>query len=148
MAIRIAFIACFVCCTAIASAHTAGPVSLDFSPLGAAHSESTAGLAPADISFGVYPMSVIGIENTIRRYDGTTHLDDGPIAYAVLAIRAWEERFPHDPGIPRALLYLQRAYEHADTEEGAGYAQHVAAWLQVDYPATAAAQASRTELTK
>lgn len=127
--------ACFVCCTAGAFAHTAGPVALDFSPLGG-HAAEKAGLAPADISFGVYPMSVIGIENAIRRYDGTSRLDDGPIAYAVLAIRDWETRFPHDPGIARSLLYLQRAYEHAGTAEGLEYARRTATWLQTDYPAT------------
>ena len=105
-------------------------------------------LAPIDTSFGHYPLSVTGILNAIRRYDGTTRLDDGPIAYAIVAIRDWETRFPRDPWIPRELLYMQRVYEHARTGEGLGYAQRVAAWVQTDYPATEYARLSRIELAK
>jgi len=125
-----------------------GPVALDFTPLGGERSGRTSALASADVSFGVYPMSVFGIENAIRRYDGTKRLDDGPIAYAVLAIRDWETHYPHDPSIPRALLLLQRDYEHAGTFEGAEYARRIAAWLQTDYPSRTFAAMSRTELAK
>jgi hypothetical protein len=142
--------ACFVCSTLTAGvAASNGPVTLDFDPFGAAHvANAPLQLAPADISFGQYPMSVTGIENAIHRYDGTTHLDDGPIAYAIVAIRDWETRFPRDPWIPRDLLYMQRVYEHARTEEGRAYAEHVAAWLEADYPQTEFARQSRMEFAK
>ena len=150
MAYRSVLTACFVCSAfGAALAATSGPVTLDFTPFGVAHvASASARLAPIDTSFGHYPLSVTGIHNAIRRYDGTTRLDDGPIAYAIVAIRDWETRFPRDPWIPRELLYIQRVYEHAHTDEGLGYAQRVAAWLETDYPATEYAGLSRTELAK
>jgi hypothetical protein len=143
-------IACFVCSTfGAAFAATNGPVTLDFTPFGTAHVASASmQLAPADRLFGRYQMSVVGIGNAISRYDGTTRLDDGPIAYAVVAIRDWEKRFPRDPWIARDLLYMQRVYERSHTGEGFTYAQHVAAWLQTDYPATEYAALSGRELVK
>jgi hypothetical protein len=105
-------------------------------------------LAPADRLFGRYQMSVVGIGNAISRYDGTTRLDDGPIAYAIVAIRDWEQRFPRDPWIARDLLYMQRVYERSRTGEGVTYAQHVATWLQTDYPATEYAALSGRELVR
>jgi len=141
-------IACLVCWTLrAASAASDGPVSLDFTPFGSAHAANAATkLAPADASFGPYPMSVIGISNAIAHYDGTRHLDDGPIAYALAAIRDWESRFPRDPWIARDLFGMQRVYEHARTNEGFAYAQHVATWLQTDYPGTEYAALSGQEL--
>ena len=150
MAHRGILVACFVCSTfGAASAATNGPVTLDFTPFGAAHvANASTQLAPADRLFGRYQMSVVGIGNAISRYDGTTRLDDGPIAYAVVAIRDWEKRFPRDPWIPRDLLYMQRVYERSHTGEGLTYAQHVAAWLQTDYPATEYAALSGRELVE
>jgi hypothetical protein len=140
--------ACFVGCAVTASlAETVGPVTLDFTPIGARTASSNS-LAPADTSFGHYPMSVFGIENAIKKYDGTASLDDGPIAYCVVAIRDWESRFPHDPSIPREMLHLQRDYEHANTSEGFEYARRLATWLQTDYPRTEFASLSRGELAK
>ena len=150
MVFRGILIACFVCSAfGAALSETSGPVTLDFTPFGVAHVASASSrLAPIDTSFGHYPLSVTGILNAIRRYDGTTRLDDGPIAYAIVAIRDWETRFPRDPWITRELLYMQRVYEHARTGEGLGYAQRVAAWVQTDYPATEYARLSRIELAK
>jgi hypothetical protein len=144
---RIVLIACFFCSTvAGAVAATNGPVSLDFAPLGVERaSDAVADMAPADVSFGQYPMSVTGIENAIHRYDGTSRLDDGPIAYAVVAIRDWERRYPRDPWIPRVLFAMQRVYEHAGTSEGHAYAERIATWLETDYPTTEYADRSRAE---
>jgi hypothetical protein len=143
-------VACFVCSTfgaAIGAAN--GPVTLDFTPLGGVHAaNATTALAPADVSFGQYPMSVTGIQNAIHRYDGTSQLDDGPIAYAIVAIRDWESKYPRDPWIARDLLYFQRLYQHAHTDEGIAYARHVAKWLQSDYPGTEFATLSGRELAK
>jgi hypothetical protein len=142
--------ACFVCSTfGAALAASNGPVTLDFTPFGPAYvANGSTLLAPADTSFGRYPMSVSGIENAIRRYDGTAQLDDGPIAYAIVAIRDWETRFPRDPWIARELLYVQRVYEHANTGEGLSYAHHIATWVQTDYPSTEYARLSSSELAK
>jgi hypothetical protein len=131
-------VACFFCSNlGAAAAATTGPVALDFTPFGAAHAaKASAQLAPADASFGPYDMTVLGIESAIRRCDGTTRLDDGPVAYALVAIRDWEARFPRDPWIPRELFYMQRLYQHAHTGEGFAYARRLAAWLQTDYPST------------
>jgi len=144
-------VACFTCCTFGASiAATDETVALDFTPLGAAaHSASASTqLAPADESFGKYQMSVIGIENAIHRNDGTTRLNDGPIAYAVDALRDLESRFPQDPAIARDLFGLQRVYEHARTYEGFGYAQRIAKWLRTDYPETKYATWSGWDLAR
>jgi hypothetical protein len=136
------------CCAAgAAAAATNGPVTLDFTPFGVAHVENaSSGLAPADASFGRYPMSVMGIETTIRHHVGTRQLDEGPIAYAVVALRDWEKHYPRDPWIARDLFELQRVYAHARTEEGFEYAKHVARWLQTDYPDTRYAALSDHEL--
>jgi hypothetical protein len=141
-------VACFLCSTfGAASAGTTGPVTLDFTPLGSDRTaDVSAGKAPADASFGHYEMSIIGIENAIRRYDGTTALDDGPIAYAVDAIRDWEHRFPSDPWIARDLFSLQRVYERVRTAQGFDFANRVARWLQTDYPQAQYASISGMEL--
>jgi hypothetical protein len=145
-----ALVACFVCSTfGAAIGEPNGPVTLDFTPLGGAHAASAStALAPADVSFGHYPMSVTGIENAIHRYDGTSNLDDGPVAYAIVAIRDWESKYPRDPWIARDLLSVQRLYQHAHTDEGLAYARHVANWLQTDYPDTQYAGLSGRELAK
>jgi len=146
--LRSILVALFVGCSVTATlAETTGPVTLDFTPLGQPAGSSDA-LASADTSFGHYPMSIFGIHNAIKKYDGTSSLDDGPIAYCVVAIRDWESRFPHDPSIPREMLYLQRDYEHANTSEGFEYARRLATWLQTDYPRTVFASMSRGELAK
>jgi hypothetical protein len=43
---------------------------------------------------------------------------------------------------------MQRVYEHAQTDEGLSYAQHVAVWVQTDYPSSKFADLSRNELAK
>jgi hypothetical protein len=101
-----------------------------------------------DSSFGAYPMSVFGIASAIHRYDGTKRLDDGPIAYAIVAIRDWEHRYPNDPWIARELLAMQRLYEHAHTERGKACERAVAVWLEHDYPASIFASSSRNDLVK
>ncbi len=130
-----------------ASANENGPVSLDFSPLGStAAAAADRKMAPMDLSFGIYPMSVFGIISAIKRYDGTSRLDDGPIAYAIVAIRDWERRYPSDPWIAKELLAMQHVYEHARTSEGEQYARRVAKWLQADYAQTEFAHESRAEI--
>ena len=126
-------------------ADTIGPVTLDFTPLGAPATVGGAS-APMDMTFGIYPMSVFRIAQAIHRYDGTKRLDDGPIAYAIVAIRDWERRYPNDPWIPRELLAMQHVYKHARTSEGERYAHEIAKWLQADYAATKFAHESRSEI--
>ena len=133
-------------CTAPAFARATGPVTLDFTPLGAPATVGGAS-APMDMTFGIYPMSVFRIAQAIHRYDGTKRLDDGPIAYAIVAIRDWERRYPNDPWIPRELLAMQRVYEHAHTAEGTAYERSVATWLENDYPSSAFAGSSRRDLS-
>ncbi len=124
----------------------ASAVTLDYTPLGE-HAASSAGAdaAPADINFGIYPLSVLGIENTIRAADtrvgdyarGIERVDDGPIAYSVVAIRDWEHRYPHDPWIAKDLLALAKFYAHIGTPDGRERATAVAEWVRHDYPVTA-----------
>ena len=49
-----------------------GPVALDFSPIAPSAASAGEKLAPMDLSFGIYPMSVLGIMSAIKRYDGTS----------------------------------------------------------------------------
>ncbi len=101
------------------------PIALDFTPLGT-QAASPAREAPADVSFGIYPLSVFGIENAIKRADaraddyanGVERFDVGPIAYSVVAIRDWEHRYPSDPWIPKELLGLCRFYVHVGCARG------------------------------
>jgi hypothetical protein len=146
-ALRIALLAlCFLACPLRSFADVNGPVRLDFSPLGSDAAAANRKLAPMDLSFGIYPMSVLGIMSAIKRYDGTTRLDDGPIAYAIVAIRDWERRYPNDPWVARELLAMQHVYKHARTSEGERYAHEIAKWLQADYAATKFAHESRSEI--
>jgi len=151
------FVSLFVIASAIASV-TAGagaqervdvPIALDFTPLGSQvnpHGPE----APADVSFGVYPLSVFGIENAIKRADaraddyanGVERFDVGPIAYSVVAIRDWERRYPSDPWIPKELLGLCRFYVHVGTSDARDAATHAADWLRHDYPSSAYARAA------
>ena len=135
----------------LASAQERGglPVALDFTPIGETSVVASGrSAAPADINFGVYPLSVLGIENAIRRADehvadyarGELRVNDGPIAYSVVAIRDWERRYPGDPWIAKDLLALARFYAHVGNAETRAYAERTATWVAHDYPRTAYAQ--------
>ncbi len=125
------------------------PIALDFTPLGA-RAASPVREAPADVSFGIYPLSVFGIENAIKRADaradayanGLERFDVGPIAYSVVAIRDWERRYPSDPWIPKELLGLCHFYEHVGTSDAHAAATRAADWLRHDYPSSAYAKAA------
>jgi hypothetical protein len=138
---------------ALAQEHLDVPIALDFTPVGtpvASHGPE----APADVSFGIYPLSVFGIENAIKRADaraddyasGVERYDVGPIAYSVVAIRDWERRYPSDPWIPKELLGLCRFYVHVGTSDARDAATHAADWLRHDYPASAYARAASDAL--
>jgi len=124
-------------------------VSLNFSPLGEVSRSVAPASAPADISFGPYPLSVFGVVNAINRADKQLtdreplRFTDGPIAYAVLAIRDWEHRYPRDPWIPQNLFALERVYLHAGSNEGREYAGRVAVWLLEDFPHSVYAERGR-----
>jgi|GEM_PF-1981133 len=97
--------------------------------------------APADEYFGAYPMSVLGIGNTLRRngeavdarYDGDA-ATTGPLACAVDSIRAWERAYPADPWIAKDLLSLEMVYLRARGGEAREFASRTEAWLEHDYP--------------
>jgi hypothetical protein len=124
------------------------PIALDFTPLGT-QAASPVHEAPADMSFGIYPLSVFGIENAIKRADaraddyasGLERFDVGPIAYSVVAIRDWERRYPSDPWIPKELLGLCHFYVHVGTSDARAAATQAADWLRHDYPSSAYAKA-------
>jgi hypothetical protein len=137
----------FSCIAGMSSAVSAeGAVTLDFSPIGAHESSSArTSAAPADVNFGSYPLSVLGIDNAIRdansRVDdytrGERRCDDGPIAYSVIAIRDWEKRYPNDPWIAKDLLALAKFYARVGTRDSRSDERGVAEWLVHDYPSTA-----------
>jgi hypothetical protein len=151
------FVSLFAIASAIASVTTGAgaqehldvPIALDFTPLGT-HVATHGPEAPADMSFGIYPLSVFGIENAIKRADaradeyasGVERFDVGPIAYSVVAIHDWERRYPSDPWIPKELLGLCRFYVHVGTSDARDAATHAANWLRHDYPSSAYARAA------
>ena len=106
-------------------------------------------LAPADEYFGPLKMSLLGIDNAMfnitRRGTNFVMPDDTVHALDQIksAIHDWEKRYPHDPGIGRAILRLQKTYaafpdRHADT-----LAMSTAAWLLVKYPRSPQAKDAR-----
>ena len=107
---------------------------LDFTPFGMAHAvNASMQLAPADRLFGRYQMSVVGIGNAISRYDGTTRLDDGPIAYAIVAIRDWEKCFPRTRG-SRATCFICSASTNARTLARVLLMRSTSQMVTADYP--------------
>jgi len=110
-------------------------------PAAPALSADISQMAPADEYFGRYRLSVLGIANTIK--DAGRRLDegrdpnpllDGPLAFANDAVRAWQQRYPNDPWIPRDLLALELVYARAGTPHATDLARQTAAWLVHDYP--------------
>ena len=99
-----------------------------------------ADLAPADEYFGPFKLSIIGIRNTIRdvglRYD--YNHDSGTQSYnsalqTERSIRDWEQRYPRDDQLPRAVYLLQRLYTKVLVKEARMHAQLTAGWLFKDF---------------
>jgi hypothetical protein len=97
--------------------------------------------APADEYFGVYPMSVLAIGNTLRRngeaIDGSVDAEaatTGPLACVVDSIRSWEHVYPADPWIAKDLLNLEMVYLRAHGTEARDLAARTETWLEHDYP--------------
>ncbi len=110
-------------------------------------------LAPADEYFGHYPLSILGISNTIKLATARLMAGAEPhavcqssLAFASDAIAAWEHGYPHDPGISRTLLALERAYLRAGTSEGHERALATEAWLVRDYPSAEATRDAQAEI--
>ena len=102
-----------------------------------------ADLAPADEYFGPFKLSIIGIRNTIRdvglRYD--YNHDSGTQSYnsalqTERSIRDWEQRYPRDDQLPRAVYLLQRLYTKVLMKEARAHAQLTASWLFKDFGAS------------
>jgi len=145
----------FLCVTLLVSLWTAPPtaladqksVALDFTPFGSSHADKgVARPAPADATFGRSHMTIMGVDNAIRHFAGYLPLDEGPIAYAVDALRDWEGKYPNDPWIPRDLFMLQRVYERVHTAQSWTYAKRVGDWLHTDFPSAQATAVSGMEL--
>ena len=136
----------FSLCAAPAFAQGAPDVCalhVDVSPVAAGAVDMRGGAAPADVDFGTYPMSVLGIQNVLRR-DGEA-IDDasdrsalttGPLACVVDAIRDWERAYPADPWIAKDLLTLEMVYLRARGPEARALARSTEVWLAHDYPSS------------
>lgn len=101
---------------------------------------AVADLAPADEYFGPFKLSIIGIRNTIRdlglRYD--FNHDIGTQTYnsaqqTERSIRDWEQRYPRDDQLPRAVYLLQRLYTKVLVKQARDRAQVTATWLFADF---------------
>jgi hypothetical protein len=114
---------------------------VDLTPMTSAVDRTKGGAAPADIDFGLYPMSVLGIENTLRR-DGAaideasdrSALTTGPLACVVDSLRGWERAYPADPWIAKDLLTLEQVYLRAHGSDAHDLAARAETWLERDYP--------------
>jgi hypothetical protein len=114
---------------------------VDLSPVSAAAVDMKGGAAPADVDFGLYPMSVLGIQNTLRREGAAiddssdrSALTTGPLACVVDSIRSWERAYPADPWIAKDLLSLEVVYLRAHHAAARELAASTEAWLEHDYP--------------
>ena len=113
----------------------------------------TTALAPADEYFGGPKLSYLGIQNVIRdqtsRYRYDPRVAESAIARMEMvesAIRAWERRYPRDPGIPRAIYRLDRFYAAITTSDGLFHELAARNWLFADYGKSAQAKALRKDL--
>ena len=106
-------------------------------------------LAPADEYFGPLKMSLLGIDNAmlniVRRGTRLEMASDTVHALDQVrsAIRDWEKRYPHDPGIGRALLRLHKTYAAFPDRHANALALSTAAWLVVKYPHSPQAKDAR-----
>jgi hypothetical protein len=110
-------------------------------------------LAPADEYFGPLKESIIGIRNSIHdlgaRYDFNHDIPVQTLSSAQLqerSIRDWEQKYPRDPQLPRAIFLLQRLYTKVLTQVSRDRARVVASWLFRDYAATPQARQLRKVL--
>lgn len=107
-------------------------------------------LAPADEYFGPLKMSLLGIDNAmfniVRRGTKFDMPSDTVRALDQIrsAIRDWEKRYPHDPGIGRALLRLHKTYAAFPDQHANDLALSTAAWLLVKYPHSPQAKDARS----
>ena len=138
--------------TASAGAQEA-PSVMDLTPIGQA--TGPARFAPADVTFGHYHLSIMGIDNEIRLAGGRFgdesergELESGAFMYVVDAMRDWERKYPNDPGIPRALLAVVHVYHKLHNEAAHELAERAAAWLEHDYPASPSATTAHLELER
>jgi hypothetical protein len=81
-------------------------------------------LAPMDELFGRYGQSVFEIENRLatidRRDDTAVRADTGAIDYVADGALGWEQRYPDDPWLAKALAHLVKLYARA----GLGSCRH------------------------
>ena len=126
------------------------PTTIDLSPLGQTSVDRR--LAPADVSFGHYHFSIMGISNEIalagsrfRDESERAELEGGAFYYVVDAIRDWERRYPNDPGIAHDLYAVQHVYRHLHNAVAHEDAERALAWLERDYPASKYAAMARAD---
>jgi hypothetical protein len=124
--------------------------TIDLSPVGAPVTDTR--LAPADVTFGHYHFSIMGIGNEIalagsrfRDESERAELEGGAFYYVVDAIRDWERRYPSDPGIAHALFEVQHVYRRLHNEVAREDADRALAWLEHDYPASKYAAMARAD---
>ena len=132
-------IALFFALAAPALAQESPETTIDLSPLGQSAPDKR--LAPADVSFGHYHFSIMGISNEIALAGGRfrdesdrAELEGGAFYYVVDAIRDWERRYPSDPGIAHDLYAVQHVYRRLHNAAANEDADRALAWLEHDYP--------------
>lgn len=128
------------------------PATIDLSPI--AHATGEPRFAPADVTFGHYHLSIMGIGNEIAlagaRFGDASErqeLESGAFVYVVDAMRDWERKYPNDPGIPRDLLAIVHVYHRLHSVTGREFAERAAAWLEHDYPESRSAETAQSELS-
>ncbi len=111
-------------------------------------------LAPADRYFGPLKMSLLGISNafvlaTRRQTGGDITADTmGSLAQVELSIREWEQQFPKDPWISRAVFALHKTYTGYHDRAARVRAVDSAVWLISKYPASKEAVELRAKLAE
>ncbi|GAC1310298.1 MAG: hypothetical protein NVSMB19_24470 [Vulcanimicrobiaceae bacterium] len=111
-------------------------------------------LAPADRYFGPLKMSILGINNAltmVKRRQAGGDISDSTIASLTqvnLSIREWEQQFPRDPWISRAVLALHKTYALFPDAKAQAHAAATAAWLASKYPDSKEAGELRVRLAE
>ena len=102
-------------------------------------------LAPADEYFGPLGMSIIGINNELKRINlyldsGWGDRESGAAVQVAVSIDDLHKVYPRDRDLPKLLLAVYKTLGRMHTSDTAGAAHHIRSILTVEYQDTAQAK--------
>lgn len=98
-------------------------------------------LAPADEYFGPMGMSILGIDNELKRINvylnaGWGNRESGSAVQVAVSIDDLHKVYPRDRDLPKLLLAVYKTLERMNTPDSLGAAQHIRSILTVEYQDT------------